>query len=213
MKAQESGHGSNGRGNRAATTHRLLEAAATEFVERGYDSARVSDIARSAGVTVGSIYARWSTKTEMMVAALDHILDQILPEQRFESLGLSLDDLSLPDLVLLWGADLMEPSSPREVFTQVFGSAQNNPEVQARLKQYLNESFVQILRLVERAKEEGHVDPEVSTAAVALTLQAVGVGVHLIRSGGLDEDYVPSTSDWTACMERYFGGVHPPEAD
>ena len=44
------------------TTARLLEVAAKEFIERGYEAARVSDIARRAGVTTGAIYARWPTR-------------------------------------------------------------------------------------------------------------------------------------------------------
>ncbi|MXZ85139.1 MAG: hypothetical protein F4Z02_05730 [Acidimicrobiia bacterium] len=123
------------------------------------------------------------------------------------------DDLSLSDFVMLWGADLMESSSRREAFTQAFSGAQGNAEVQARLGEYLNDSFAHTLHLVERAKDEGHVDPEISTAAVALALQAVEIGVHMIRSGGLDEDLIPPTSDWIACIERYFGGVRPLPAD
>ncbi len=123
------------------------------------------------------------------------------------------DDRSLPDLLLLWGASLMESSSRRDDFTQVFGSNQTNADGQARLAEYLNDSFAHTLRLVERAKDEGHVDSEISAAAFALALQAIEVGVHMIRSGGLDEDLIPPTSDWIACMERYLRGVRPPPAD
>ncbi|MXW57628.1 MAG: hypothetical protein F4124_10580 [Acidimicrobiia bacterium] len=123
------------------------------------------------------------------------------------------DDVSLPDFLPLWGADLVGSSSRRHDFTQVFADHQNNADGQARLEEYLNDSFAHTLRLVERAKDEGHVDPEISTAAVALALQTVEVGVHMIRSGGLDEDLIPPTSDWIACIERYFGGVRPLPAD
>ena len=111
--------------NPPETTSRLLEAAAAEFVRHGYDRARVSDIARNAGYTVGSIYARWSNKSDLMVAALDHILEQILPEQRLKDLNIA--NLPLSELLLMWGADQLDPDSPREVFAQAFGSARNNP--------------------------------------------------------------------------------------
>ena len=197
--------------NPVETTNRLLEAAAEEFVKRGYDSAGVSDIARNAGVTVGAIYARWSNKSEMMVAALDHILEQVLPEQRIKSLG--LEDLPVPDLLQLWAADLLEPSASRDIFTQVFGSARNNPDVQSRLREHINESFSQLMRLVERAKDEGHADPELSTAAIALLLRAIGIGVHLVNSGGLDEDYAPSSSEWISLMKRLIEASGPSPAD
>ena len=116
----------------AETTSRLLEAAAAEFIARGHDSARITEIARSAGVTVGSIYTRWANKNEMMVAALDHLLERVLPDQRIEDLG--IEDLPVSDLIVLWGADLLESSPSREIFTQVFGSARSNAEVQAHLQ-------------------------------------------------------------------------------
>ena len=37
------------------TTERLLEAASREFMERGYEAARVSSIARRAGLTPGAV--------------------------------------------------------------------------------------------------------------------------------------------------------------
>lgn len=39
------------RNERDETTRRLLELAAEEFIERGYELARVNDIARRAGLT------------------------------------------------------------------------------------------------------------------------------------------------------------------
>ena len=211
MDAQETGRGKNGRGNRAATTNKLLEAAAAEFMQRGLDSARISDIARNAGVTAGSIYARWATKTEMMVAALDHIFEQILPEPRIKDLGLY--DLPFPEIVLLGAVGLLEPDSQREILTQVFGSARNNPDVHARLGKHLNDSIDQISVLVDRSKDEGRTDQELSTAAIALLIQAIEIGVHMMVAGGLDEDRVPSPSDWEALMSRFIESTAPPSAD
>lgn len=180
-------------------------------MQRGYDGARVSDIARNAGVTVGSIYARWPSKTEMLVAALDHVLDPLLPEERLRGLGLY--DFPLPDIMALWGSRLLEPEPTQEVLTQVFGSARNNPEMQARLGKYMNEQFDQMARLVERGKDEGHTDPELSTASIALFMQALGIGAHLVMAGGLDKDRAPSTSDWQAFLERMFDASRPSSTD
>ena len=146
-----------------------------------------------------------------MVAALDHILDQLLPEERLK--GLNLYDLPLPDIMVLWGSNLLEPDPTREVLTQVFGSARNNAEVQARLGKYMNEQFDQMARLVERGKDEGITDPELSTAAVALFMQALGIGTHLVMAGGLDENRAPSTSDWQGFLARIFDATRPASAD
>ena len=107
------------------TTRLLLEAAAEEFVEHGYDRAVVSNIARRAGVTTGAVYARWAHKSDVMVAALDHILEPILPDQRIKDFGLFA--LPVPDILMAWGANLLNSDATQDVLVQVFGSAPQQP--------------------------------------------------------------------------------------
>ena len=48
---------------------RLVEAATAVFAERGYDGARVGDIARRAGLTTGAIYSNFTGKAQLLAAA------------------------------------------------------------------------------------------------------------------------------------------------
>lgn len=41
------------------------------FGEKGYEAARVADIARRSGLTTGALYARWLTKQELFLAAIE----------------------------------------------------------------------------------------------------------------------------------------------
>ena len=95
MAAPDNSRDRGGRQNPAEIAARLLEAAAAAFVQHGYEGARVSEIARNAGVTVGAVYARWPNKTAVMVAAVDHIFQADSSPQRIEDMG--LNDLSLPE--------------------------------------------------------------------------------------------------------------------
>ena len=52
------------------TRERLLRAAADAFAEQGYDGTRVADIASSAGVSNGALYAHFGSKAELLVDAL-----------------------------------------------------------------------------------------------------------------------------------------------
>ncbi len=52
------------------TRERLLRAAADAFASRGYDGTRVADIAASAGVSNGALYAHFGSKAELLVGAL-----------------------------------------------------------------------------------------------------------------------------------------------
>ena len=185
----------------------MLEAAAMEFVEHGYDKAVVSNIARRAGVTTGAIYARWPHKSDVMVAALDHIFEQLLPAQRLRDLGIA--ELSTAEITAIWGADLLNSDEtkgvPVQVLVQVFGSARNNEAVRARLQRFLDDQADQLSQLVERAKDEGCCDPELSTAALTLLLQAIGTGTHLLMSPGRDNRHVPVGHDWTTVLLKVLG--------
>ena len=196
------------RSDSVETTRRLLEAAAAEFVERGYDTAVVSNIARRAGVTTGAVYARWANKNDLMVAALDHMLEQILPDRRMAQFG--LNDLPVSELLPAWGASLLRPDAAKDVSAQIFGSARNNPAVQASLQRFLVEQEVQLCRLVEQGKDDGIFDSELDTATLVLLIQAVGVGTHLLLGAGREDRQLPSDDDWRALLVRIMASVHPP---
>jgi len=54
-----------------ATTERLLDAALTEFSRRGFDGARLADIADIAGITRPSLLYHFASKEELYAATLD----------------------------------------------------------------------------------------------------------------------------------------------
>ena len=186
----------------------MLEAAAVEFVERGYDRAVISAIARRAGVTPGAIYPRWPHKSDLMAAALDHLLEQLLPNQRVRDMGIA--ELPTPDIMAAWGANLLSSDAVQDVLAQLFGSARNNTVVQERLERFLDEQADQLGRRVEWSQEEGFCDPELDTVAVTILVQALGIGMHLILSAGLSDRHVPSEQDWTALLHRLLGATNPP---
>ncbi|MDE0615900.1 MAG: TetR/AcrR family transcriptional regulator [bacterium] len=188
-------------------TEKLLDAAAEVFVEQGYDKGVVSDIARRAGATTGAIYARWPDKNEMMVAALDHLLEQITPEQRMKDLGVS--GMSGTDILMAWGANVLESDETQDVLVQVFGSARNNAAVQQRLQVFLNDQADQLSDLVERAKDEGLCDKEMSTPAVVLLIQAAGTGTHLLRSAGRADRHMPTVEEWVQLIAQLLSAASP----
>lgn len=196
------------RGDSDETAKRVVEAAAAEFVERGYDKAVISDIARRAGVTSGAVYPRWPHKSDLMAAAVDHLFEQLLPDQRIKELGLS--ELRPPEIIAAWGAALLTSDSVRDVLVQVFGSARNNEAIQERLQSFLDQQADQFNGIVDWAKEGGYCDPEHDTAALTLLIQAAGIGVHLLRSAGMADRHVPSDEAWTALLENVIGSMRPP---
>jgi AcrR family transcriptional regulator len=56
--------------NRTSSREALLDAAAHEFADKGYEATKVSDIAERAGVTTGALYAHFDGKLELLMATL-----------------------------------------------------------------------------------------------------------------------------------------------
>lgn len=193
------------RGDSEQTARRVVEAAAAEFIERGYDGAVISEIARRAGVTPGAIYPRWPNKSDLMAAAVDHLLKQLLPERRLQDLGLA--EMTAPEILEAWGAYLLISDSVRDVLNQVFGSARNNVAIQELLQSFLTEQSDQLRGLVERAKDEGSFDPDYDTAAVSLMIQSIGIGAHLVLSAGLADRHIPSDQDWVALLTQIIASL------
>ncbi|MXZ68393.1 MAG: TetR/AcrR family transcriptional regulator [Acidimicrobiia bacterium] len=191
-------------------TRLLLQAAAEEFIARGYEAARVSNIARRVGVTSGAVYARWPNKTDVIVAALEYMFEQILPDEELENLGGT--EGSPAAMLAMLGTNLLHFDPNKEVVVQVFGSARNNEAIRTSLVAYLNKEAEQLGRYVEQAKNDGLFDPEISTAAVTLLCQSIGIGAHLLLSAGLDERHVPTTVEWESLLWTLMSAAIPAES-
>ncbi len=58
-----------------ATRARLLEAAEAVFAKKGYDGAKISDIAEEAGVSVGAVYFRFKDKSALFSAIAESFIE------------------------------------------------------------------------------------------------------------------------------------------
>lgn len=95
---------------REATRARLLEAARTLFGQFGYDDVSVTEIAREAGVTHGTIHAHFHAKAGLLYALITESNDLQIAAARaaLEVEGPVLDRLAA--LVSIWvGHDLADP--------------------------------------------------------------------------------------------------------
>jgi AcrR family transcriptional regulator len=58
-----------------ATRERLLDAAEIVFAHKGYDGAKISDIAEEAGVSVGAVYFRFKDKDALFFAIAESFIE------------------------------------------------------------------------------------------------------------------------------------------
>ncbi|MEV0542614.1 TetR/AcrR family transcriptional regulator [Nocardia salmonicida] len=87
--------------DRAEKREEIIAAAQRLFIDDGFESASTARIAKSAGVTVNTIYWYFQDKDELLIAVLDRILAEALATYA------EIDGLSLNER-LLWVVDQLE---------------------------------------------------------------------------------------------------------
>ena len=106
------------------TRERLLDAAVAACIERGYEEATLSDIARRADVSTPAVYSHFAGKAELMIAASKRILERINADVMDQTTGAR-------GLVQAWMAP--EASQLRELLLELHRAAGNHPELRELL--------------------------------------------------------------------------------
>lgn len=70
--------------NREEKRQRILRAAIDEFARRGYFTARMSDVAKAAGVADGTLYLYFEGKEHLLMSIFDDVLSRFIARLREE---------------------------------------------------------------------------------------------------------------------------------
>ena len=111
------------------------------------------------------------------------------------------------DMIAMFSMGVAGADQARDVTIQAAGSATASDPIAAALAGFLNEEAQQLGCIIEAGKDAGTVDPDLDTTALALLCQAVGIGIHLVLSAGLDKSHVPSEDNWDALVVKLIGGI------
>jgi AcrR family transcriptional regulator len=71
---------------KAQTRERLLDAAATVFAQKGFETATLDEVAAAAGYTKGAVYSNFASKTDLFIALIERRIEVQSADQtqRFE---------------------------------------------------------------------------------------------------------------------------------
>ena len=125
----------------------ILKAAQAEFARNGYEQASLNTIIRDAGISKGSLYYYFEDKTDLYLAVIENVIDELFREMEGIVAGEILDNLwcsieksmvrwmkimrEKPGLVRLWRNFLnlyMSPASPPKI-TEFIGIAKEKVNV------------------------------------------------------------------------------------
>src|SRR5688572_12423896 len=77
-----------------ARPEEILEAALAEFTERGFEAARMEDIAKSAGISKAAIYLYFPSKTALLEALIESRISPIAQQAQALAAGGAADPLN-----------------------------------------------------------------------------------------------------------------------
>jgi AcrR family transcriptional regulator len=186
----------------SSTRERLVAAAIEVFAEQGYEGARLQDIARTAGLTTGAVYANYRGKAELL-------FDAIGARAGVELDGLLHDTGTLGARAVLeqLGDRLPEPraSSP-PLLLDAIAAARRDDELAALLRERLGKRESMLAEVVAQAKRDGSFDDAVSTDAFARFCTMLATGALVLRSLGIEQ---PDPADWHALIARLLDVLAP----
>ncbi len=144
-----------------ASLARMLEAAASLLEEEGYEGFTVAEVARSSGLSTGSIYTRFDGKDALVHAVHARLMDRIR-EESYDLSPLAGDDVPTAELIRRAVARLAETWEAHGKLLRVFTHRGAVDEViaarAARDSSDLADAFRALL--LERRAELTHPEPE-----------------------------------------------------
>jgi AcrR family transcriptional regulator len=175
--------------------HAILDAALSEYATRGLDGMSVDAVAARAGVSKATIYRRFASKVELVIAAASTIAAEAAPKS---DTGALLDDLTgnLNGLAKM----LSDPVIGAAIRQLVVDSAQN-AELQQMHRDFIEERRVGTRAQLRRAVERGELRPNFDLDFALDELVGPLFYRHLMLGEYVDQHYVDELID--AFVARY----------
>ena len=175
---------------------KLLDAAVAEIADRGYDRARLVDIAARADLTVGAIYNWYKNKSELFNAALEYsITEQQKSNLSFlnSELSKSLEGVFKSHWMLLVAALAPRqghntgPTDTQKMLLEALTASWRDEESQHSIEPHLSALVDQYEDVLHTAVKEGFIDPTLDIKLLARLFIAFPIGLSLLTLAGLPE--------------------------
>jgi len=176
---------------------KLLRAAIAEIADRGYEKARLVDIAKRADLTVGSIYTWFEDKTDLFNAALEFAIAET--QKQNEAL-VKTDDFKnvspiqtanwlivIASLLPRKLDDASGPSEAQRMLLEALKAAWRDEEAHDAILPQIAAFLGQYEAVVEAAVKSGQVSSDIDPKLLARVMLALPVGLTLLTLAGLPE--------------------------
>jgi AcrR family transcriptional regulator len=176
-----------------ASRELLLRAAIAEIAERGYEHARLVDIAARADMTVGAIYNWFENKSMLFGAALEFALKE---QQATNKNYLTRDNVHaatgfqanhwvmlIAALAPRQGAD-SAPTDAQRILLEALRCAWRDDDLNNAVRSEVSELLAQYESIVEQAMLDGFIDRSLDAKLIARVFLAFPVGLSSLTLAG-----------------------------
>lgn len=177
------------------TRRRLLDAAAAEFDRRGFEGARVADIAAGAELSNGALYRYFRGKSELLAAALTD-----RGARELAGLFAGADGRSIAAVLASIGRSLDRmPTGKGGLMVEALVAARRDSEVAEVSGRHLAGTEEWLAGLIREGQEQGTIDPSLDSASLSRFCVMLVLGATLLAPVDLD----PSPpAGWTNLIGR-----------
>jgi AcrR family transcriptional regulator len=168
----------------------ILNTAEDVFAERGFDEARMDDIAERSGLSKGAIYWYFKKKDDIIAALLDRVFRRNIESMRAEAArgGSVLDRLVAMGEQTSRDYESMSRLMP--IALEFYAVALRQRKVRKHLAAMYDEILAIVVPLIEEGIRNGELDDDVDPRQAATLLLGIYEGLGLVWA------ISPKTVDW-----------------
>jgi TetR/AcrR family fatty acid metabolism transcriptional regulator len=154
--------------------HQILDAAEEIFTQKGFDEARMDDIADETGLSKGTLYLYFNSKNDLIIAILDRIF-----QREFRQME-KIDLTQMTAMQCIWKftdlatQDIKMMLRLMPIAYEFLALAFRNKYVQHALKSYLNRYIDILIPIIQRGIDSGEfrqVDPQEVVIAIGAIME------------------------------------------
>lgn len=204
------------RSSALATKEKILQAAVIEIADRGYERARLVDIAERAGLTVGSVYTWFENKSDLFNAALEYSLAQqqdknlaFVDSEAALELDTEPNSHWLVLLAMLAPRHIIfdkGPTDAQKLLIEALKSAWRDEESHDTVRPQIAKLFDQYKVIITNAMNAGSIDTALDADLLARLFLAFPIGLSLLTLSGLPD---PDPAAFIPFFERFNKTLKP----
>jgi AcrR family transcriptional regulator len=163
---------------RSQTRDRLIDAAATVFARRGFETATLDEVAATAGFTKGAVYSNFASKTDLFIALIERRIEVQTAELSARYGG---QDLAAAARRLQNPPD-REPESERQwllLAIEFWLHAMRDERARALMAQQYERARLASADLIASFFEVSGQKPPMAPRDLAIAMEAVSVGLAI----------------------------------